>query len=235
MARHAGAPAVFRVLATVLLAAVAAACTYRGDIDTPMTRKATWFSYVNGDDIRQRCRLPGPPEETRIIYNGDYREQVRSYEVVGTGDGGAYFTARVLPRANLLTITSDDPLGPWRGKKSQTRLSPEEAQALETTLRESGLYAPAPEGLRLSSHRFYWLAVACRDGRIHFNAWRHPSERWDNLTFPEVLLAHDETGIPLRDPSRARSNPQERSTEKGEGASARFVLEVGENGLVGLP
>ena len=50
-----------------------------------------------------------------------------------------------------------------------------------------------------------------------------------------MLLAHDDTGIPLRDPGRARSNPQEQSTEKGEGASARFVLEVGETGLVGLP
>lgn len=224
-----------RLLATAVLALLAAACTYGGNIDSPVTLKATWFSYLNGDDIRQRCSLPAAPDEMRLVYNGEYREQIRSYEVVRTTGGEAFFTARVLPRTNLKAITSEDPLGPWRWRRSQRRLSAEEMQALEAALSESGLYRPAPAGLRLPSDGFYWLAVACRDGRLHFNAWRHPSERWRRLSFPEVLLAYDETGVPLRAPSQARSNPQDRSTEKGEGASARFVLEVGERGLVGLP
>ena len=71
----------------VFAGALSAACTYRGDIDDPTTIKATWFSYLNGDDIRARCS-ESSGLRYRLIYNADYDEQLRSYEVIGDGAGG---------------------------------------------------------------------------------------------------------------------------------------------------
>ncbi len=140
-----------------------------------------------------------------------------------------------MTKANLTTVDLGDPLAAWHWKKSQARLSAEEAAALERAFRDSGLFAPTERGLRLDSRGFYWVAIACRDGEVHFNAWRYPSPRWRRLTFPEMLLAHDETGVPVNRPRRVTASPREQATKLGEGESARFVLEVGENGLVGFP
>src|SRR3546814_16826533 len=79
-----------------------AACLYRGNSDDPMTIKATWLSYLNGDDMRAAC-VEGAPLQYRLIYNADYDEQLRSYEVTGTpgsdGDaGGGRLVGRVIGR-----------------------------------------------------------------------------------------------------------------------------------------
>src|SRR3546814_20917874 len=65
-----------------------------------MTIKATWLSYLNGDDMRAAC-VEGAPLPYRLIYNADYDEQLRSYDVTGTpgsdGDaGGGSLVVRVL-------------------------------------------------------------------------------------------------------------------------------------------
>ena len=57
------------------------ACTYQGHIDEPVTVKATWYSYLAGDDIRQTCVPNGLPRY-RLVYNGRYEEQLRSYDLV---------------------------------------------------------------------------------------------------------------------------------------------------------
>src|SRR3546814_17861315 len=93
-----------------------AACLYRGNIDDPMTIKATWLSYLNGDDMRAAC-VEGAPLQYRLIYNADYDEQLRSYEVTGTpgsaGDaGGGRLVVRVLGRRGIAGkgLTFSDPL-----------------------------------------------------------------------------------------------------------------------------
>ena len=74
---------------TILLAG----CTYRGDIDNPAVRKVSWFSYLDGTDIRTAC-AEGAPDSYRLVYNGRYEEQLRSYEITADGAGGAYLVAR---------------------------------------------------------------------------------------------------------------------------------------------
>jgi hypothetical protein len=165
--------AAVRVLLLGLCASTLFACTYRGGVDEPVTRRFTWFSYLNGDDIRASCAATGEPSY-RLVYNGSYEEQLRSYEVVGDGAGGAFFKARVMTGSGIdvTKLSPRDPLGPGRWRISEVRLNKSELAALEAALVASGVFEPAPAGLRLVSHQFYWISSACQDRTFHFNAWR---------------------------------------------------------------
>ncbi len=211
-----------------------AGCAYQGAIDQPVTLKATWFSYLNGDDIRAAC-APGAPTWYRLVYNGNYEEQLRAYEVVGDGSGGAHAKARVQTGAglNLGLLSLGDPQAAARWTTSQDRLSPADLAALESALEASGAFSAAPRGLRLASEQFYWVASLCRNGRFRFNAWLYPSARFAGLRFPETLLRHDGTGISVNPPREVPRIERIRQTVKGEGPPAHFDLEVGENRLEG--
>ncbi len=222
-------------LLAALVLTLLSACTYSGGIEQPGVQKTSWFSYLNGDDIRQACVADGVPR-WRLIYNGQYAEQVRSYELVGDGHGGATYTARVQTPASLTRLTLDNPLEPWAWKTSQVLLSPPEVQGFETALRRSGAYGPTPSGLRLHSRNFYWILIACRDGQIHYNAWLHPSERWERIVFDDWLLRFDETGVPLRPPRYVDPSERlrDRVTRGDDDSSYNFDMTVGDNGLKGL-
>ena len=81
-------------LLTVLV--VAAGCTYReGGVGNPITRKFQYFSYLGGDDIRRDC-VPGAPARYRLVYNANYYEQVRTYDLRrGAPGSGAVLTIQV--------------------------------------------------------------------------------------------------------------------------------------------
>jgi hypothetical protein len=211
-----------------------ASCTYRGGIDEPVARRATWFSYLDGGDIREACGA-GTIDRYRLVYNGRYNEQLRSYEVTGDGAGGGIYVARALNAANLASFTLDDLQGPWRWQRAEGRLSPAEMQEFTAKLGESGMFEAPPQGLRLKSWRFYWVASGCRDGVFQFSAWVHPSPRWDRLAFPEFLFARDRTGVAVNPP---RPVPVAEDFAKGpadeRGATTRFTLEVDGRGLGGL-
>jgi hypothetical protein len=221
-----------------LAAAVAcglAGCAYKGGIDDPLTRRATWFSYLDGGDIRQSCG-PGTIDRYRLVYNGRYDEQVRSYEVTGDGAGGGILIARVIDEANLTRITLDDPLEPWRGKRAESRLSPAEMQEFIGLLDAAGMFGAPPDGLRLKSWRFYWVASGCHDGQFHFSAWDYPSTRWDGFAAPTFLFARDQTGAPVN-PPRAVPVAEDffaRGPSDERGTTTRFTLEVDGSGLGGL-
>ncbi len=217
-----------------LALAVLAGCAYEGAIDQPVTIKATWFSYLNGDDIRAAC-TEGAPSWYRLVYNGNYDEQLRSYEVVADGTGGAYYKARVQNGSGLdLTKFSFGDLQAMAGWTTvQTRLIPVDLAALERALEASGAFGPAPVGLRLASEPFYWVASLCRDGRFHFNAWLYPSARAAGLRFPQILLGHDGTRIAVNPPREVAGIERIRRTVKGQGGPQHFDLEVGENGFKG--
>lgn len=197
MAIFTGRSSNFAALAAGAALSLLAACTYSGGIDRPGVQKVSWFSYLNGDDVRNAC-VPGSVPRWRLIYNGQYEEQIRSYELVGDGHGGATYTARVQTPASLTRVTLDNPLEPWAWKTSEVLLSPPEVQGFETALQQSGAYEPTPRGLRLHSRNFYWILIACRDGAVHYNAWLHPSEGWDRLVFDDWLLRFDETQVAFR-------------------------------------
>ncbi|MFQ5775029.1 MAG: hypothetical protein ACE5GS_10970 [Kiloniellaceae bacterium] len=222
--------------AAVLLALLAG-CTYRGAIDQPVTLKATWFSYLNGDDIRAAC-VAGAPSWYRLVYNADYDQQLRSYEVVADGAGGAYYAARVQMGGgiDLTRLSLRDPQSPARWTTARVRLSGADLAELEAALARSGAFAAAPQGLRLASEEFYWIFSGCREGRFYFNAWRYPSQRFAGLLFPDVLLRHDRTGIAVNPPRRVAPIDRTRSRGAGpeEDATPRFDLEIGEAGLKGV-
>jgi hypothetical protein len=198
-----------------------------------VTLKTTWFSYLNGDDIRSAC-VDGAPSWYRLVYNGNYNEQLRVYEVVGDGTGGAYYTVRTQSGSglDLNKFSFGDPQAMAAWTKAQTRLSPADLDALQGALGASDAFGPTPAGLRLASEQFYWIASLCRGGRFQFNAWLYPSPRFAGLRFPEVLLSHDGTGTAVNPP---RAVPKAEPVRRGRGdwAPVHFDLEIGENGLKG--
>jgi len=223
-----------RLWRVTCIAVLLAGCTYRGDIDNPAVRKVAWFSYLDGTDLRTAC-AEGVPDRYRLVYNGRYEEQLRSYEITADGAGGAYLVARAKGRANAFDISLDDVLAPWRWKRSQTRLSPAEFQQLVALLEQSGQFAGAPVGLRLFSGDFYWVGSACRKGAFHYHAWAFSNDGFAQVRFAEFLFKHDQTGLavnpPLKIPASEFLGPQGRQEDQTQ---IRFWLQVHEDGLGGI-
>lgn len=213
---------------------ILAGCAYRGGIDRPITLKATWFSYLNGDDIRAAC-TPGAEPWYRLVYNGAYDEQLRAYEVVGDGAGGAHLVARVQGGRglDLTKLSLGDPQAMARWTKARDRLDPAGLGALEAALEASGAFEAAPAGLWLASEQFYWIVALCRGGRFHFNAWLYPSEGYARLRFPGALLRYDGTGIAVNPPRKVVAIVRNRREPKWNGSPTNFDLTIGENGLAG--
>lgn len=232
-----------RILGLLALAGLTA-CAYQ-DPGAPESRehpfytRVTWFSYVGGDDIRQQC-LAGAPERYRLIYNGIYGEQVRTYDVVGEPQsGGALMSIRVLGSADVGGVTPQTVLfGQPSDAPTRVRIDEAQLRDLASSMDRSGYLQPAPAGLRLPSRRFYWVASGCRDGIFKFNAWRYPSERFNNLKFPIKLASFDPTGIPFNPPipvGQIRNPGTTDSIRSPDGGAAIFELTVAENGLVRGP
>ncbi|MEM7224022.1 MAG: hypothetical protein AAF495_13655 [Pseudomonadota bacterium] len=214
-----------------------AGCTLQETVQNPLTQRFAWFQYLNGNDIREGC-FEGGLWRVRLIYNGRYQEQLRIYNVVADGAGGALLVARAQGAGNLvdLGLSLDDILAPWRWHRSEARLDIAETDKFFASLRQSGFFEPAPTGLNLPSAGFYWIGISCSGGQVHFNAWRYPSDRYAALTFPAFLYARDQTGLTVNPPRSIdaaelilKPNNQQISGPQG----TRFQLRVGNNGLAG--
>lgn len=183
------------VMAAVLLAI--SACSYReGAGDNPITRSFAWFSYLNGDDLRSYCKAGGP-DRYRIVYNADWNEQVRTYDLTANADGGADLALQVFGAGNWLGsgVSITDPLAPWRGRAERRVISRGELRAIRDALRASGFDTPPPVGTRVRSWGFFWLVATCEGGRFRYNGWAHPSPRYDAVALMPALKAVDNTGI----------------------------------------
>jgi hypothetical protein len=172
-------------------------------IDNPVERKLTWFSYLDAADIRSSCAAAGP-DQYRIVYNGQYYDQVRSYEAIGGSSPSLSVRARGAS-GNLTEMgfgSFEELLGPWGFRKSEVSLSTTEWASLRDLLHRSGYAAGSQAGLRLNSQEFYWLVAGCQDGRFSLNAWAD-KPRANPLThtaFLDFLLKHDATGVGYRPP-----------------------------------
>jgi hypothetical protein len=227
-------------LASGLIALVSVGCGYTGGIEDPITRKATWFSYLNGDDVRARCAEQPGRFEVRLIYNGNFKQQVRSYQIRADGADGAFVTARAMPQdaGNLLNFRLSDPLATGRWDKATVTLGPSERDRLVARLADSGVFQRAPSGIDLKSWGSYWVSIACRDGETFFNAWTKGSPRWDRQNLWEIVKPLDQTGVPYYAPHPARfadSPAIARSGDDRRQAPVHFLMTTGENGLIGLP
>jgi hypothetical protein len=214
-------------------------CAYHGaarsDIDNPAVRKVAWFSYLDGNDIREHC-APGAPDQYRLVYNGQYEKQLRSYEIVsdGTPNGGAYFVARALGQSNLAEVSLDDLMAPWRWQKSESRLSAAEFAQFRHLLAQSGWGQGAPQGKLLHSRDFYWVAAGCRDGRFHFDAWVDAQGDFRTIRFQDFLLARDKTGVAFRKPMPVRPIDRTEQGRPRERSAPIFALTVSGEGIGGL-
>jgi hypothetical protein len=222
-----------------LMAYVLGGCAYHGpartDIDNPAVRRVAWFSYLDGNDIRQSC-APGTLDRFRLVYNGQYERQIRSYEITQASPdpGGAYFIARAMGATNLAQVRLNDLLAPWRWQTSETQLSGAEFDQFRDLLLQSGWGQGAPQGKILHSRDFYWVASGCRNGQFHFDAWVDAQGDFKEIRFQEFLLARDKTGVAFRKPVQVL--PRDR-TEQGRArdrSATIFVLTVSGEGIGGL-
>ncbi len=219
----------FRFVSLLSLAMVLmVGCAYRGGLEDPVLRALSWFSYLNGDDIREGCTADAPARY-RFVYNGVHTEQVRTYELERNA-AGALLSVRILKPADIRVIRLYDPLAPWRGKAAKARLASNETATLLTALEDSGFYGPPPKGMTLYSYGFYWIVTACIGGRFHFNVYRWPSARFSGIRFAELLLKHDATGVAFNPPREVYLVDLEPEVED----QRTFELKVGEDGLVNL-
>lgn len=203
-----------------------AGCAYEGDgLDNPFMRRFTWFSFAAGDDIRQSCQ-EGGQDRLRAIYNGFWMDQVRVYEL-GDGADPYVLRQRVLEGVSVRLWTTRDVMAPFRGATAERTLSAEQHEKLVGEFIRSGLKEPPPVGLRLNSDGFYWTVVGCLNGQFVFNAWLYPRADFMALTFPEALMALDQTGVPFNHPS---PNNVTRFTNR-ELFESRWTLVVRENGF----
>jgi hypothetical protein len=225
-------------LAALALLVTVGACAYRdGGIGSPVTRKFQYFSYLGGDDLRAEC-APGAPARYRLVYNGVYDEQVRTYEIRrGASGRGAALSVQVFGGGGNLAAGFNplDPTGPWRGASAQVQLDEATYLQLIRAIEASGFGGPAPAGLSLPSWGFYWAAAACANGQFHYNAWLHPGDRFDRIQFAKILFAADTTGTPVNPPRRlnAAEHRLASGADRNDPTISTFEVKVGQNGLVG--
>lgn len=212
-------------------AAVMVGCVYQGGDVSPLERKFTWYSYLNGDDLRANCTA-GQPSTLRLVYNAIHTEQIRTYDLTIPNDGSdALLQARVIGPPDMAELEFTDFLAPWRGNKATTHLREEDVEHLWSAMENDKTFGPAPEGLFLTSEEFFWLTAICRDGTFSYNAYAWPSDRFDAIQFSALLFAWDMTEIPV--------NPVRRATPLdiyGEASPRRktggyYQLTIDENGL----
>jgi hypothetical protein len=225
---------------------IMAGCAYHGDsasnLDNPAVQKFAWFSFLDGHDIREACAALGPnaPARYRLVYNGQYEKQLRIYEIQAQPSGGGSLRARTKGGTNLANwwiSDTSDLLAPWRWRDSTAALSPQEMAQFHKVLTESGFGMGAPQGLRLPSQDFYWVASGCEAGQFHFYAWRAKKGRLDDAQFQDFLLRHDGTGLAFRKPyvlGIEESSNYRPAGGNGRNPSSNFTVEVSGEGIGGL-
>ncbi|WP_158046431.1 hypothetical protein [Skermanella pratensis] len=182
--------------ALVLFGHVLTGCASFGPDGDDGARKLTWFSYVNGEDLRAQCSVEAP-DRYRLIYNAQASAQLRTYEVHGEGDdmrsgqrGGAVVEAREIPAADLSRRQPEEALGNGESAASRIRLSPEQFDWLTRSLADSGVFDTPLRGFRTRPGGVLWLASGCHDGAYFLTAFSNPAERLeiiDGRTAAEAL------------------------------------------------
>ena len=215
------------VVAVVALLGLSA-CAYRsGDENSPMARSFSWFSYLNADDLRANCKK-GAADRYRLVYNAVSGEQVRTYDITAHRDGADVRTQVTGDADFARAIPLTDLLSPWRGKIVRARLSRGAFRGLRRALRRSGFHQPAPQGTRVQSWGFFWVAAACEGGRFRFNVWTYPSRRFGRVTLAGALKRLDRSKIPFNLPRETW--PPDREDDKD---LDRYQLVVQGDGFAG--
>lgn len=225
-----------KIIATISLLAglFLSACESTGPQTNPFVREAQWFSYMNGDDLRAKCR-PDAASRYRLIYNGQYLHQVRSYDIVQ--DVGADFAVQethVFSRGLGGVMSYDNGEFDFDAdQSSREEINYDHLLAIDQALISAGFENPAPEDLFLHSDDFYWVAMVCRGGVFKFQAWSEQNTAISLLPFEQVLGPGDGTDILFRSADTpkypGRGSRHLAGTEDGD--YSYFAVQVGKNGL----
>jgi hypothetical protein len=178
-------PIGFAAAAALLLSG----CASLGTAEEADARKLTWFSYVNGEDLRAQCSRE-EPDRYRLIYNSKSNAQLRTYEVhaaggTAEGGGGAVVEARIIPADTLWRRDPEDALGSGQMVSMRLYLSPDQFAHLTTKLDESGVFTSTSMELRTQTSGVFWLASGCHDGTYFLTAFSNPLDRFENIGMSE--------------------------------------------------
>ena len=232
-------PLARRGVLVLALAGLAAACAYRGPAATVVDQRLTWFSFIAGEDLRPLCREgdgeTAAPDRYRLVYNADFNQQARGYDIIPARDGSALLRQTVDRGVSLLQGI----LLPGRALAPVNRLDPITAAAVDdlaTQLAASGAFDAPPVGLRLNSQEYYWLVMGCRGGDFFLTGYEYPSDRYRQIRFVDWIARQDRTGVPLPVPdTRLANQPTTRCPGRNldEGNLPCFDIRIGDDGLVG--
>ncbi len=189
---------VHRLLLAFLVPMILGACQTDGEIDNPAQRRATWFSFLSGEDIASDCVASGR-DRLRLIYYADRDVQVRIYDI------DLDVTPEPQVRSRVLTFTANDwfpwpiltdPTRPFRPFESVARISPDAAQDIVQELLDAGWWTdPPPIGRKIASHSYAWLIAGCHEGRFAYQVFEYPDDAFLDFRFPATLFANDTTDI----------------------------------------
>jgi hypothetical protein len=187
----------FFALASVL---AVAACSNVEQARAPAIGRLSWFALLEGRDIREAC-VPGAPARYRLVYNGNYEDQTRVYDLVRTPDGASLRT--VVSTANITLFSYDGSAkNPWRPERESTaNLDLETYRAVARAVEADGFGAPTRTEIAFPSWSYYWIVSACAEGRFHINGWLAADKDGAKLTFPALLMAQDKTEITFAEPT----------------------------------
>lgn len=226
------------IMVFMAVSVLLSACAYSEPAGNFVSQRLSWVSYMDGADIEAACAV-GEPDRYRLVYNADYADQARGYDVSPRPGGGADIQVQVdrgLVVDRLVFHEISDVLQIGAPIRSNTALGAAEFTEFQSRLYESGVFEPPPVGLRLNSRRFYWVVSGCHEGRFFLTGFRYPSERFDAITFDDFLFQRDRTPgrlpLPTTDAfDREFAGCDSRALQDGRPC---FTVEIGQAGLVGV-
>jgi hypothetical protein len=220
-------------LALAILLAPLAACSNVERANDPVTGRLSWFSLLEGRDIREAC-VPGAPARYRFVYNGNYDEQTRVYDVTRT-EAGAAFKVSVSTGFATLFQYRTGAQNPWNPiRESRAPVDLDTYRALARALEADGFGQPSRTDVAFPSWNYYWIVSACADGKYHLNGWLNGTSdgktAFNALTFPAFLQKLDQTEIAFVNP---RPNPYAdyRDRLANQTPDRSFEVRLSENGL----
>lgn len=223
------------------LYSVLAGCSYTGATGDPVIRNLTWFSYLNGDDIRSACSAE-TPDRYRLIYNAQWDKQVRTYEITALHPPvstptktGSVLNIRVFVSSGVINSYLDTLSGRAGGSAASVILGPVEMSEFRDKLATSGFDQPLPSSVWLRSDQFFWIGMACENGQFLHKAWpidpATPANDLARLTFPAFLMARDTTKPSSPPVHYLALSPFDSARAQKEHNSTLFRLEVDANGI----
>ena len=215
-------------IGVVTLAAVGlAGCTFtqNSDISNPVVRKSAWFSYLNADDLRTACSAGDAEGRIRVIYNADYYDEVRVFELdPKPGTQQFDLTTRVFGPAQVkeINVQINAPLGVFGGQAATDVIGYDDYVAVTDALQKDGFGTQTGrDGIRLYSDDYYWVALGCSSGYVTLGTWMSGVDDLRGLDFPAVLagLSSIDQKLPVppaKDKARSQAAAQLNAVQNNE-------------------